>query len=70
MNIVRHDRECLICEALVREIGRAQRWSAIEEAWSALLHVRQMGENLRQEEENINCVAGGYQSPTTGKTEL
>ena len=41
--------EDLICEALVREIGRASRWSARVEAWDALLSTRQEGEMLRNE---------------------
>lgn len=39
----------LICEALVREIGRAQHWTAAQEAWDALLHVRRMHKDLSAE---------------------
>jgi hypothetical protein len=35
--------EDLICEALVREIGGASRWSARVEAWEALLSTRREG---------------------------
>lgn len=42
-------QEHLICEALVREIGRAARWVAIVQAWEALLHVRQMAHTMQQE---------------------
>lgn len=45
--------EDLICEALVREIGRASRWSARVEAWTALLSTRREGENLRREQEHL-----------------
>ena len=41
--------ESVICEALVREISYAGRWSAVENAWRALLHVRAMAESLSQE---------------------
>ena len=39
----------LICEALVREIGHAKRWSAVEEAWNALLHTRLLSKALVNE---------------------
>lgn len=42
-------QEYLICEALVREISRAPRWTAIVHAWEALLSVRQMAHTMRQE---------------------
>jgi hypothetical protein len=45
--------EDLICEALVREIGRASRWSARVEAWRALLSTRREGESLRREQEHL-----------------
>jgi hypothetical protein len=45
--------EDLICEALVREIGRANRWSARVDAWEALLATRREGESLRQEQKEI-----------------
>lgn len=38
--------ESLICEALVREIAKANRWSAVVEAWYALLRVRLMAKDL------------------------
>jgi len=48
----------LICEALVREIRDASRWSAVVEAWDALLKVRRMA-NSRIEELRgpLNCGA-------------
>jgi NAD-specific glutamate dehydrogenase len=53
------NEEALVCEALVREIGRADRWSAVTEAWDALLHVRRMGESLRAEVERLQPCAEG-----------
>ena len=47
MNI--ENEEALICEAIVREIGLATRWSAIYEAWHALLHVRLMAKQMKEE---------------------
>lgn len=44
----------LICGALVREIGRAQRWSAVKEAWDALLSVRRMARALLAEQEYLS----------------
>ena len=49
----------LICEALVREIRDAQRWSAVEEAWQALLNVRRMSREMAWER---NHLRGAYQS--------
>lgn len=40
-----------IREALVCEIRDAQRWSAIMEAWDALLHVRLMAKQMKEEAE-------------------
>ena len=45
--------ESLVCEALVREIGSADRWSAILEAWSSLMYVRKMAANLRSEHKHL-----------------
>lgn len=39
----------LIREALVKEIRDAKRWSAIVDAWSALLHVRLRAKSLQEE---------------------
>ena len=39
----------LICEALVREIGRAKRFSAMREAWLALAAVRRVASQMEQE---------------------
>lgn len=41
--------EALICETLVREIGRAGRWSAVLEGFDALVHVRHMAASLHKE---------------------
>ena len=41
--------ESLVCEALVREIGRAQRWSAVMDGWEALLRVRHMADAMHVE---------------------
>ncbi|KKK70860.1 hypothetical protein LCGC14_2919720 [marine sediment metagenome] len=41
--------ESLVCEALVREIGRADRWSAVMDGWEALLHVRHMASAMHIE---------------------
>ena len=49
MNNIQNEED-LICEALVREIGRASRWSARVEAWQALLSTRHEGKCLRQEQ--------------------
>lgn len=42
----------LVCEALVREIGSATRWSAVREAWFALLHVRHMWKQIHGERDH------------------
>lgn len=48
--IVRNSRECdLVCEALVREIRDAKRWSAVVEAWEALLAVRRQTRELEND---------------------
>lgn len=39
----------LICEALVKEIGRGGRWCAVVEAWQALLTVRRMSKDMEVE---------------------
>ncbi len=44
------DEADLVCEALVREMGRASRWQSVSEAWHALLHVRGMAKRLTEEE--------------------
>ena len=41
--------ESLICEMLVNEIKKAERWSAIIDAWQALLHVRLKAKQLQAE---------------------
>ena len=43
----------LVCEALVRRMRDGKRWSAIEEAWEALVHVKQMGDSLEKEARHI-----------------
>ena len=52
----------LICEALVREISHAQRWSAIEEAWEALLHVRRFVKEMKSEPPD-SCCGGSEKHP-------
>jgi len=47
-----------IREALVREIRDAQRWSSMVEAWEALLQVRRLAEELKEEEEVVNSSMG------------
>lgn len=41
-------------EILVREIGCAQRWSAIEDAALALLKVIRIGESMKKEAEYLD----------------
>ena len=41
--------ESLICEALVREMAQATRWSAVLDAFNALGHVRLMAGNMHRE---------------------
>ena len=53
--------EALICETLVREIGRAGRWSAVLEGFNALLHVRHMAASMHIE-------AGLFESHDQAKT--
>ena len=51
-NNTRQNEEDLICEALVREIGRGgARWVSRVEAWHALLAVRRHGQDMAKEEE-------------------
>ena len=45
----REKEESLVCEALVREIGKADRWSAVMDGWHALLHVRHMASAMHME---------------------
>ncbi len=40
----------LVCEALVREINRASRWSHVLDAWRALLNVRRIEDELVKEQ--------------------
>jgi hypothetical protein len=54
MNNLVEKQEPLICEALVREIILAQRWSAVIETWEALLHVRQMAKSMKSEMDILN----------------
>ncbi len=47
-----HERDAdLVCEALVREIRRAGRWTAIMEACGALLAVRRRAKDMSREQE-------------------
>ena len=45
------NEESLACEALVREINRATRWTAVLGAWQALLNVRRMAAAMHKEAE-------------------
>lgn len=49
----------LVCEAIIREIARASRWSAVMDAWKALLHVRQMQKSLSDEHKNPDAMTEG-----------
>ena len=44
----------LIREALVKEIRDASRWSAIVDAWMALLHVRLRAKRLQEEKASLD----------------
>jgi len=62
--------ESLVCEALVREIALAKRWSAVIEAWDALLKVRRMAKDLKSECLHRGCpapVAEAGGQPTTAQ---
>ena len=56
----------LVREALVREIRDASRWSAVSEAWHALLHVRQMSEELIKEQKMLAAHQHGGGGTTHG----
>jgi len=43
------DEESLVCEALVREIAHATRWSAVIDGYNALGHVRLMASGMHRE---------------------
>lgn len=59
-NIARPDNEAdLICEALVREIGRDTRWMAKVAAWQALLSVRRQSEGMESERRHLAGSASG-----------
>lgn len=48
----------LVCEALVREIANAQRWSTVMDAWNAILKVRSMSRDMAEEQRMLmpsNC---------------
>jgi hypothetical protein len=49
-----------VCEALVREIRDAQRWSAVEDACHALLNVRRMAGQMEQERTVLTGVQMGH----------
>ena len=53
-NLLVESEESLICEALVREIGKAKRWSAIIDAWQALLYVRLKAKELQKEYKKLH----------------
>lgn len=44
----------LICEAILREIDRAGRWSHVTDAWKALLTVRRMEKELTKEQNYLS----------------
>lgn len=44
----------LICEALVKEIAAGGRWSAVVEAWQALLTVRRMSRDMEAEHKHLS----------------
>lgn len=43
----------LVCEALCKEIASASRWSAVENAWYAILQVRRMEKSLVAEQAHL-----------------
>lgn len=49
----RDQETALVCEALVREINNARRWSAVLDAWMALGHVRRMSDEMAREREHV-----------------
>lgn len=55
--------DTLVVEAILREIGRAQRWQTIDLAWNALLTVRRMADDIRNECEMLK---GSEHSNTEG----
>jgi len=56
----------LICEALVREMYQSRRWTAIVEAWQALMHVRQQQKNHCAEMEHLCRTPSGGMSSGSG----
>ena len=57
MNVIRPQIENeadLIVEALVKEIARGCRWSAMVEAWQAILTVRRIAGNLEAERKHLS----------------
>lgn len=42
-----------VCEALVREIANAKRWTAVVDAWKALLNVRRMTRDMEAERAHL-----------------
>ncbi len=42
-------------EVIIRQIGMATRWSAIQEAISAMLHIELMGLQMLEEHEKFHC---------------
>lgn len=53
------DEADLIAEALVREIASAQRWSAVVDAWNALLRVRHMSRQMLEELDKLESSPQG-----------
>ena len=55
--------EQLVCEALVRELGRAKRWSAVLEGFTALTHVRHMAAAMHNEAQKFAEARGEGPAP-------
>ena len=56
----------MVREALVREIRDAGRWSAVIEAWDALLKVTRMAKSLQKERDKLSGT--GVATPNTKKS--
>lgn len=58
----------LICEALVREMGRNTRWKAKVEAWQALLNVRMQQDAMSAEQRHLagSATGSGITGPARG----
>lgn len=58
----------LVREALVREIHEAKRWSAVVEAWQALLKVREMANSIQNERTAQEQCAQGFREWGTNRS--